>query len=404
MNSVAVKGEEKALGAAVPDLQKLAARFSGLKVAIVHYWLVTWRGGEKVVESLLKLFPDADIYTLFYDPSTCRPYLGNHRVFSSTLDTKILRKQYQKLFPLYPAGIRSLKLQQEYDLIVSSESGPAKGIAKPVNTPHLCYIHTPMRYCWGYTDAYLETLPAWVRGFAAWQFERLRKWDTTTVDNADRYVANSRNVADRVQKYYQRTADVCYPPIALDLFESAPVDKGAQRGDYYLSFGAITPYKNIDLLVEAFNRTDRRLIVVGDGSERQRLEQKANGNIEFKGALPFSEVIQTIRGSKALLFPGEEDLGMVPLEVMSQGIPVIAYRKGGALETVIENLEAPQFSSGLFFDAPETNSLLAALERFESLVEQFDPCWIQNHARLFGEDHFLTRMSDLISDLLGYGQ
>lgn len=379
------------------DMPNSTDDFKGLKVAIVHYWLVTWRGGEKVLESLLKLFPDADIYTLFYDESVCRPHLGNNQVYSSSLDRGILRKHYQKLFPLYPAGIRSLKLQGKYDLILSSESGPAKGIARPDGTPHLCYIHTPMRYCWGFSQSYLDALPFWLRGVARWRFDRLKEWDRTTINNVDRYVANSRNVADRVSRYYGRSAEVCYPPIALELFENQPV---SSSGSYYLSFGAITPYKNVDLLVETFNRTDRKLVIVGDGSERSRLEQLANNNITFTGLLPLSEVIDTIRGAKALLFPGEEDFGMVPLEVMSQGVPVIAYRKGGALETVVENLQQPSQSSGLFFDEPAISSVLGALEAFESLEKQFDPHWIQTHARKFGEDRFLKEMSGHIADLL----
>ncbi len=379
---------------------QVAADFTGLKVAIVHYWLVTWRGGEKVVESLLKLFPDADIYTLFYDRIACGPHLKNNRVYSSCLDHGLLRKHYQKLFPFYPAGIRSLKLQQKYDLIISSESGPAKGITNPDGTPHLCYIHTPMRYCWGFTQTYLDALPVWMRGVARRQFELLKEWDRTTIGNVDRYIANSRNVADRVKRFYGQPADVCYPPIALDLFKGDPDKHGKNCREYYLSFGAITPYKNVDLLVDTFNRTDHKLVVIGDGSEKSRLEKKANNNIEFKGTLPWPDVIRYIRDAKALLFPGEEDFGMVPLEVMSQGVPVIALRKGGALETVIENRQHPEQSSGIFFDDPDSRSLLAALVTFETLEDRFDPGWIKNHALSFSEDRFLREMSGHVSDLL----
>lgn len=374
-------------------------QFSDLNVAIVHYWLVTWRGGEKVVESLLKLFPRADIYTLFYDPIECGRYLGDRDVTASILNRPLLRKHYQKLFPLYPLGIRSLKLKKRYDLIISSESGPAKGITKPPDTPHICYIHTPMRYCWGYTESYLEALPQWARPFASRQFERLREWDRTTVDNVDLFVANSQNVANRVSRYYQRDAEICYPPIALDLFEKEPVD---QPGDVYLSFGAITPYKNIHLLVEAFNRTGKRLIVIGDGSERRKLQERAKNNIEFLGALPYHQVLRHIRNSKALLFPGEEDFGMVPLEVMSQGVPVIALRRGGALETVVEDRERIERSTGLFFDTPEVESVIGAIEAFESVQDRFDPGWIQQHARSFDENRFLDCMTDTIKDMLNY--
>lgn len=387
------------MAAAGPDKQGCSTPFSDLKVAIVHYWLVTWRGGEKVLESLLKLFPNADIYTLFYDEKVCGSRLAGNRVISSSLDSGPARKHYQKLFPLYPAGIRSLKLRQRYDLILSSESGPAKGIHNPEGIPHLCYIHTPMRYCWGFTDAYLEALPTGVRGIARRQFKRLKEWDRTTIDNVDRYVANSQNVADRVRRFYDREAGVCYPPIALDLFEGDLKCAGIEDRDYYLSFGAITPYKNVDLLVETFNRLEKRLVVVGDGSEKDRLEKKAASNIEFLGSLPQAEVVDIIRNAKALLFPGEEDFGMVPLEVMSQGIPVIALGKGGALETVVENVQHPEQSSGIFFERSEPASLLEALNRFETIEGVFDPVWIRNHARRFGEDRFLEEMSGQIRAL-----
>jgi len=386
------------LAAAGPDLSAYRTGFSGVRAAIVHYWLVTWRGGEKVVESILKLFPDADVYTLFFDREACGPSLQRHRVYSSFLDRGLLRRHYQKLFPLYPAGIRSLKLRDRYDIVISSESGPAKGIEIGEKTPHLCYIHTPMRYCWGYTDIYLDAMPAWARGVAARQFAKLREWDRTTINKVDRYVANSRNVAERVRKYYGREAAVCHPPIALDLFEGEPVRSGER--EYYLSFGAITPYKNIGLLVEAFNRTNRRLIIVGDGSERSRLEREAGPNVSFTGTLPFSQVVGYIRNAKALLFPGDEDFGMVPLEVMSQGVPVIALGRGGALETVVENLEDPAASSGLFFPEPEVGCLLEAIERFERLEGRFDPLWIKRHARRFGEDRFLEEFSGFVRELL----
>ena len=385
------------LAAVDPESSEMSADFAGLKVAIVHYWLVTWRGGEKVVESLLKLFPGADIYTLFYEKSVCQPYLKNNRVYTSCLDHGLLKKHYQKMFPFYPMGIQSLKLQKKYDLIISSESGPAKGIHIPDDTPHLCYTHTPMRYCWGFTQTYLDSMPGWMRGVAHWRFNKLRQWDKTTVENVDKYVANSQNVAERVRRYYGKTADVCYPPIALDLFEYDLVENNKE---YYLSFGAITPYKKIDLLVETFNQLDRKLVVIGNGSEKKQLESLANENIVFTGPLPLADVITYFHNARALLFPGEEDFGMVPLEVMSQGVPVIAYRKGGALETVVEDLDRPEKSTGLFFNDQSVPSLLKSIERFESLEQHFDPSFIRNHARQFGEDQFLKVMTAQISRLL----
>ncbi len=368
-----------------------------LKVAFVHYWFVTWRGGEKVIESLLKLFPNADVYTLFYDPKTCGSHLSGHRVYTSCLNLPIVKKHYQKLFPFYPLGIKSLKLRNDYDLVISSESGPAKGIANPKGIPHLCYIHSPMRYCWGFTDAYLDTLPKWSRSMAKKQFERLRKWDLTTINNVDLYVANSNNVANRVRKYYNKPARICFPPIASELFKGKPI---RAQGEYYLSFGAITPYKNVDLLVKAFNQSGKKLIVIGNGSERQKLEQYAKPNIQFLGNLPTVDVIRHIQHAKALLFPGEEDFGMIPLEVMSQGVPVIAYAKGGALESVVENRNDIAKSSGIFFHDNTMESLEEALEYFEQIENQFNAEWIYDHARSFGEERFQKEMKGHILDLL----
>ncbi len=368
-----------------------------LNVAIVHYWFVTWRGGEKVVESLLKLFPKADIYTLFYDKRQFQTHLGNANVYSSCLDIPPFRRHYQKLFPLYPAGIKTLRLQKKYDVIISSESGPAKGISNPEKTPHLCYIHSPMRYCWGYTRVYLESMPKWSRKLAEWRFSKLREWDSTTVDNVDLFVANSQNVADRVGKFYGKDAEVCYPPIALDWFQNKLI---ANRREYYLSFGAITPYKNIRLLVETFNKLDEKLIIIGSGSEKSKLERIAGDNIQFKGHLAMSEVKAYMQHAKALLFPGEEDFGMAPLEVMSQGVPAIAFKKGGALETVRENRRNPAESAGIFFAEPTVACLLEALKRFEALEDEFDPAWIRNHARGFGEDYFQRKFCGYLLDLM----
>lgn len=388
---------KKVLEAAANRNLITSEQLKGLNVAIVHYWLVSWRGGEKVIQSMLELFPKADIYTLFYDSEICGKHLDGHRVYSSNLNYPFLRGQYQKLFPFYPAGIRSLKLKKKYDLIISSESGPAKGISNPDKIPHLCYVHSPMRYCWGFRDQYLKSMPRWSRNIADRAFENLRKWDETTINNVDHYIANSKNVARRINKYYKREADVCYPPIALDLFDEALERKDKK---HYLSFGAITPYKNIELLIDTFNLNGQPLVVIGEGSERKKLEQRAKKNIHFLGRQPWPDVISLIKQSRALLFPGEEDFGMIPLEVMSQGVPVLAYKKGGALETVVENIESPQCSSGLFFDALDVKCLENALKTFEAIESKFDPSWIRSHARKFGEDNFQTNFTRQVLDFI----
>lgn len=367
---------------------------SQLRVAIPHYWLMSWRGGEKVVRALLDLFPQADIYTLFYD-NACSDNIAGHNVYTSILDVPILRKYYQRIFPLYPVGVRSLRLRRKYDLILSSESGPIKGIQNPTNIPHLCYIHTPPRYCWGYTNEYLRVVPKALRGVAAHEFERLRRYDESTISGVHSFIANSFNVKRRVQEFYKRNADVVYPPISLELFNQGSLTTlSAQDRGYYLCFSALTPYKRVDLAVEAVNRLGRKLIVIGDGGERHTLQVMAGSNVTFTGVLPYPEVQKYIRGAKALIFPGEEDFGMIPLEVMAHGVPVIAYRKGGAVETVIDiSAELSPPPTGLFFDRQSVDAVEEAIVRFEKLQDCFVAEEIQLHARKFGEDHFKHEMS-----------
>ena len=369
-----------------------------MKVAIVHYWFITRRGGEKVVESILKIFPEADIYTLFYDKEKYGNFLDNHTVFTSVLNTTFLRKHYQKIFPLYPKGISSLKLKKKYDLIISSESGPAKGIEIKDGTPHICYIHSPMRYCWSHKDIYINSVNPIIRPFMKFFLKRLQIWDKSTIENVDLYLSNSLNIAKRVKQYYNRESKVVYPPISNELF-SKPFEEN-RRKEVYLSFGAITPYKRIDLLVETFNKNGKKLIIIGEGSEKGKLQKKATKNIEFKGALKWNEIEIILSKTKALLFPGEEDFGMIPLEVMSYGIPVIAYKKGGALETIIENKQVVNESSGLFFDSQNFKSIQHTIELFEKIEEKFDPKWIRSHAEKFKEKYFLATLIKQVENFL----
>lgn len=359
-----------------------------MKVAIIHYWFLTRRGGEKVVESILKIFPDADIYTLFYDNNQYGKFLDNHKIYTSWLNKPFLRKHYQKIFPLYPIGIKSLKLKKDYDLIISSESGPAKGIEIKNNAPHVCYIHSPMRYCWSHVDLYINAVHPFLRPLTKYFLKQLRNWDKKTVSNVDLFISNSYNVNNRVRKYYNRESKVIYPPISEKLFLK-PLKKKTKK-DTYLSFGALTPYKRIDLLIDTFNTNGKKLVIVGNGAEKEKLKSRSKSNIEFKEAIEWQEVEEIFCKTRALLFPGEEDFGMIPLEIMAYGIPVIALKKGGALETVIEDRNDYKRSTGLFFDEQNVNSLDDAIELFEKVENKFDPEWIRNHAFKFREKEFLS--------------
>lgn len=371
-----------------------------MKVAIVHYWFTTRRGGEKVVESILKKFPQADIYTLFYDKQQYGNYLEGHNVYTSIFNTSFIRKHYQKLFPIYPLAVRSLKLKNKYDLIISSESGPAKGISKPKDTLQICYIHTPMRYCWGFSKDYIESVPKLVQPVLSFFFRMLRIWDKTTVDNVDLYIANSNNVKERVNKFYKREAKVIYPPINEFFFTKDTITIDHKK-DIFLSFGAITPYKRIDLLVDVFNQTGDELIIIGDGSEKEKLEKKAKSNIQFLGTLDsWSEIESYFNRTKALLFPGEEDFGMIPLEVMAYGIPVLAYNKGGAKETVLENKSDYSKSTGMFFNEQSIDSIKNVLLQYKQVSNQFDPYYIKDHASNFKEGVFLEKITKEINNFM----
>ena len=224
---------------------------TNMKVAIAHYWFVSWRGGEKVVESMLKLNPDADIYTLFCDPKIKEKYFPNNKVFSSWFDCQFFRKFYQLLFPLYPLFIWTVRLRQQYDLLITSESGPIKGMNASRAKKHLCYIHTPMRYAWGYTQEYLRVLPKLLRPIANLGFYWLRFWDARHINSVGLYVANSKNVQDRVLRYYGKKSEIVYPPIAESFFTDKKIAVASNKS-HFLCFGALVPYKRIDLAVECF--------------------------------------------------------------------------------------------------------------------------------------------------------
>jgi len=370
-----------------------------LRTAIIHYWFIRRRGGERVVESLLKLYPEADIYTLFYDKEKYDGDLKGRKVYSSILNNPFFRKNHHYFFPLFPVGIKLLKLKKKYDLIISSESGPSKGIKTQKQTPHICYVHTPMRYCWGYTHEYTANKPFFLKMILKGLFYLLRLWDKTTIDNVDLFIANSENVKNRIKKFYGKEAKVIFPPVRSELFKK-PLVSANKKKKHFLCFGALVPYKRIDLLVDLFNGREENLVVIGDGPMRNQLEKKAGKNIQFFGRISWDEVEEKINESRALIFPGEEDFGIIPLEVMALGIPVIAYAKGGALETVINDKKNHKNSTGVFFSEQSIESLRASLEYFKSIENEFDPEYIRNHASSFKELNFLNSFSKTVKQFL----
>lgn len=358
-----------------------------MKVAIIHYWLVGIRGGEKVLESLCEIYPQADIFTHVYDKNSFdKSIISQHKINTSFISKiPFSGKFYQSLLPLMPLALEELDLSG-YDLIISSESGPAKGIIPPPGVTHICYCHSPMRYAWDMYHEYKSQSGFLKRVVMTPLMHYLRRWDQSTATQVTHFVANSKFVAKRIKSYYGRNSIVINPPVSFDEFSIRN-----DIGDFYLVLGQTVRYKRADLAVEAFNASGRKLIVVGDGEQLPALRKIAKSNIEIRGRLPFSEIANLLSTCKALIFSGVEDFGIVPLEAMASGRPVIAYKKGGALETVAEGL------SGIFFEEQSIESLNAAIEDFESNYGLFDSKRIRDYVKKFDKNRFKKEFMELIN-------
>jgi glycosyltransferase involved in cell wall biosynthesis len=350
-----------------------------LKVALVHYWLVGMRGGEKVLEVFAEMYPDADIYTLVVDRSKISPTLASHKITASFLQNMGGVKHYKKMLPLMPFALESFDLTG-YDLVISSEAGPAKGVVTGPNSVHICYCHSPMRYIWDLFPQYQKDSGWLTRTMMNVFGPLLRQWDVTTAARVDHFIANSAYVAKRIRKFYRRESTVIHPPVDLSRF--APV---AAPGDYYLCAGQVTPYKRLDIAVEAFNQSGKRLVVIGSGVPAG-LRAASKSNIEYLGTVDDETMARHFASCKALIYPGVEDFGIVPLEVMASGRPVIAYAEGGALETVIRN------RTGVFFDVQSSKSLLDAIESFEANIGEYNLFNITAQAGKFSRDVFKEKI------------
>ena len=362
---------------------------TNMRVAIIHYWFVGMRGGEKVIEALCRMYPQADIFTHAYDPQAVSSTISAHRVQTSFI-SRLPRatRAYKRYLPLMPMALEQLDLRG-YDLIISSESGPSKGIIPPAGALHICYCHSPMRYLWNMFHDYRERSGSVTRLLMPPIAHYLRTWDAISATRVHDFVANSRTVAHRLQTYYRRDATVIHPPVDVDSF--APVPR-PDLDDYYLMAGELVPYKRPDLAVEACNRTGRKLVVIGGGEGLAALRALAGPTVSILGPQPVDRLRHHYARCRALIFPGEEDFGIVPVEAMASGRPVIAFNRGGATETVIEG------STGTFFDEQSHDSLVAALDRFEHM--SLDPADAVARAREFRAELFQSRMGALITDRL----
>jgi glycosyltransferase involved in cell wall biosynthesis len=356
-----------------------------MRTAIVHYWLVNMRGGEKVLEALCRLLPDADIFTLFYEPERVSPAIRSRVVKTSFLNP--LRRYYRSLLPLAPFALESLDVRG-YDLVISSESGPAKGVLTSADTRHVCYCHSPMRYLWDLYPAYLHdwTRSAWRRSLIAALACPLRLWDYAAAARVDEFVANSRNVQQRIWKAYRREAQVVYPPVEVESFHWRPPD------DYYLVVSELVAYKRAVDAVRCFSASGRRLKIVGEGPEYRTLRRMASPNVEFCGRVSAGELRELYARCRALLMPGEEDFGMVAVEAMASGKAVVALGRGGVLESV----PAQPPMAGVLYSEPGQAALQEALRRFEEIEGGIAPRELQAWAARFSESRFRENMGEVI--------
>ncbi|MGK7344985.1 MAG: glycosyltransferase [Candidatus Nitrospinota bacterium M3_3B_026] len=369
-----------------------------MKVALVHDWLTGMRGGERVLEALLEIFPQADIYTLVHVPGSVSPAIESRRIHTSFLQRfPAIAKRYRWYLPLMPRAIESFRLGG-YDLVVSSSHCVAKGV-KPGGAPHLCYLHTPMRYAWDmYGDYFNPERFSRAALFAIGKImPRLREWDVRTASRVGLYVANSRNVKERAGRIYGVDAEVVYPPVDVDFF--TPAEEGGREG--YLVVSAFAPYKRVDLAIRAFNELGAPLSVVGSGEDEARLKAMAGPNIRFEGPLSAEGLLERYRRARALVYPGEEDFGIIPVEAQACGTPVIAYGRGGVLETVTPlRDEMTEGCTGVFFDRQDTESLKDAIARFEGAEERFRPEAARRNAERFARPVFMERMSGVVQKFL----
>lgn len=360
-----------------------------MKVALVHEWLTTLGGSERVVWAFHRMFPEAPVYTTVHRRDLLPAEFEQLDVRPSFLQRiPGATRHYQKLLPLMPLAFEQFDVS-EYDLILSSSHACAKGVVTRPETVHVCYTHTPMRYAWDLYHSYLETVSPLMRPLAAVLLSNLRQWDVLAANRVDHFVANSREVARRINKHYRRPAEVIPPPIDVERFEIAP---SSEVGDHLLVVSRFVPYKRVDLAVQAANRTGMPLKVIGDGPLYAELKAMAKPNVTFLGHLDDREVAREMARCRALIFASFEDFGLVPLEVQACGRPVVAYGAGGALETVIDGV------TGAFFAEQTAESLEATLRRLDRL--DFQPTAIRRHAESFGYEAFASRMHAFIDEAI----
>lgn len=356
-----------------------------LNVALIHEWMVTLGGSERVVWAMHEVYPHAPVYTSVYQPRNLPEEFQKLAIHPSFLQNfPACGRYYQKLLPLMPLAFEQFDLR-DYDVVISSHHACAKGVITGPETLHISYVHTPMRYAWDLYHDYQATLPRLMRPVSAALLHRLRTWDVVTANRVDHFIANSHTVARRIEKHYRRPATVIHPPVDVERFSIAP-----RVDDHFLVVSRLVPYKRVDLAIEAFNKLGWPLRVVGDGPLYRELRKLAKPNITFAGHLSDQEVAVELSQARALIFPAFEDFGIVPVEAQAAGRPVIAYGHGGATETVLDGV------SGVFFPEQTADSLVDALRRFDAL--SFDAEIIRRHALKFSRLNFQEALGRFVAE------
>ena len=370
----------------------LEGTYTLIKVAIVHDWLVTYAGAERLLEEVINCFPEADLFAIVdFVPQNERGFLKDKPVKTSFIQKlPLAKKKYRAYLPFMPLAVEQFDLSG-YDIVISSSHAVAKGVITGPDQLHISYVHSPMRYAWDLQHQYLKETGL-VRGLQGWlakrELHKLRMWDLRTANGVDHFLANSRFIARRIWKVYRREATVIYPPVDIDSFTLCE-----QKEDFFLTASRMVPYKKIDLIAEAFSlMPDKRLYIIGDGPDFDKVKSKAGANVELLGYQPFEVLRDYMQRAKAFVFAAEEDFGIVPVEAQACGTPVIAYGKGGALETVTEG------ETGLFFDAQTTQSIIEAVHRFEDMKDSFIPAKIREKSLRFSKDRFKREFMSFVDE------
>jgi glycosyltransferase involved in cell wall biosynthesis len=357
-----------------------------MKIAIVHDYLNQMGGAEFVVKVLREIYPEAPIYTSVYVPSAVCPSFRTADIRTSFMQRLPgLAKHGRKYLPLYPYAVEQFDLS-EYDVVLSSSSAFAKGVVTPPHTCHICYCYTPMRFAWNY-HMYIEQEPfsRLIRACLPYVIHRLRRWDVITANRVDHFIAISEEIRQRIRKYYRRESEIIHPPVDTGKFKVSEAD-----GGYFLVISRLMPYKRIDIVIQAFNELGLRLRIVGNGRDKKRLQDMSGPTIEFLGRLSDDEMQRCLGECRALIFPGFEDFGLVPVEAMACGKPVIAFGAAGALETVLEDK-----TGSLFFEqTPE--AVMDVVRRFDP--SRFDPYKLRRHAEQFDTSVFKERIASFVRE------